>query len=565
MNFDFLSQRPTFVFFEWSKFDEMWFYLRQRPQHMARALVKLGWQVLFIEPPSPVGRDTLQVVSVGPHMFRVEPWAFATETIDRCVEQLHSVVPEATWLIHHPNWMPLLREHLQRAQRVIYDCMDYWVEFPGGGTALHRMEIELATKADLVLASAFSLYTRMKKCNPNTLYVSNAVNEDDYADVLPEADDLRSISGPRMLVVGYFGRWVDLDLIQFLARSRPDWSFVLVGPTEVSFNRLPQADNLFWLGKKPYESLGAYMHHCDVGLIPFKQTRLTCAVNPLKVHEYVACGLPVVSTFLPELLLFDDPAVKVTATYEQFLAALDDVVQNQPTPCGARGIQSGTWQEKMDILTVSLASPAQRTDDSSLHQYVDALSRISDDGLADGIAEELALAYYILGDWQAAANTNTADINLRRAALVRTGRFDEALALSAPMWTKEAFSRFFENDRPIPDLVTAYAFLENDELRRALDVLHGTSRSPLHSLLLGRLYAALGWFKESLDVFAQVVEQQFSLLQPYDFITIGDLCRETGLLDKAEEFYLHAGSLGLQEEVSQKLSNLYFTQSWGPA
>src|SRR5690606_25886854 len=107
--------------------------------------------------------------------------------------------------------------------------------------------------------------------------------------------------------------------ISFLASNRPLYSFVFVGDTVGC--KLPDLDNIYFLGKKKYDELGSYLKNARVAIIPFKETNLTACVTPLKYYEYMSAGIPVVSTMLPDLVHL--PGSKIVQDSVEFLSALD--------------------------------------------------------------------------------------------------------------------------------------------------------------------------------------------------------------------------------------------------
>jgi glycosyltransferase involved in cell wall biosynthesis len=185
--------------------------------------------------------------------------------------------------------------------RVIYHCVDEYSAFAGvPRDALRRMEQALVRRADLVLASSETLAAERRSLNPRTHFVSHGVDVAHFAQALdatlaPPADagDL-----PRP-VVGFFGliaEWIDLELLAEIARRRPSWTVVMIGKATVDTAPLRALPNVRLLGQKPYAMLPAYCRAFDVGLIPFRVDALTVRANPLKLREYLAAGLPVVST-----------------------------------------------------------------------------------------------------------------------------------------------------------------------------------------------------------------------------------------------------------------------------
>lgn len=555
---------PAFVFFEWALIAQTWSSLRQRPHHLATALAERGFQVIFVEPPSADGVDFLRILPIERGIFHVKPPLGPLSATKNWLEHLDTLLPDAPWIVHHPRWTPILRKYLSSPRTIVYDCMDDWPAFPGSEPEISLWEIELATKADLVLATAVSLYARMKAINPRTAYLSNAVYPKDFTDKLPIPVDLKHIPRPRILFVGLIGEWVDLDLIQFVAKARPDWSLVMIGPSGVPTPVLPCAQNIFWLGKKPYSELGAYMHHCDIGLIPFTQTRLTRAINPLKAHEYIASGLPVVSTFLPDLLLFDDPAIKVTSSYHGFLEALNQSLQQRLKPRGAVGIQSGSWDEKVALFLSWLNGTGTNLSDGILNRYAEALSALIEEDHSAEIAEDLALVHYIQGHYEQVLELAPAGSKLRQAALVRLGRYEEVPSeMSCAADSKALDSKRGRNLEFWPrEALAAHVLYSNGELTAALEVLNGANVfEPCHHLVFGRLYAAIGLLSEAVTAFALAAESRPSLLEAEDFITLGNCCRELGFDKDAEEFYVRAYELGLESEAETKLGGLYLDRA----
>jgi glycosyltransferase involved in cell wall biosynthesis len=212
------------------------------------------------------------------------------------------------------------------AERVVYYCVDDFAAFTGYNVALiSELERQTIAASDVVIATSAPLYEQRRRQHANTHLVPHGVDFDHFAaaaaipaDRLP--GELRDIPKP---VFGYFGLisdYVDLDLIAAAARRKPTWSFVLIGSARCDTSVLDGLSNVHLLGGKPYEDLPGYCRGFDVGLIPFRLSRLTRAVNPIKLREYLAAGLPVVSTPMPEVLRYT-PAVHTAETTDEFIAA----------------------------------------------------------------------------------------------------------------------------------------------------------------------------------------------------------------------------------------------------
>ncbi|HYV20139.1 MAG TPA: glycosyltransferase [Verrucomicrobiae bacterium] len=188
----------------------------------------------------------------------------------------------------------------------IYHCVDEYSAFTGvSRDAIARLERDFVRRADLVLTSSAQLASERVGLNPNTHFVSHGVDLAHFATALDGGieipAELRALPRP---VIGFFGLladWVDLDLVRDIALGRPDWSFALVGKQATGTGALRGLPNVHLLGQKPYALLPAYCRGFDVGIIPFRTSDLTLRANPLKLREYLAAGLPVVSTSLPEV------------------------------------------------------------------------------------------------------------------------------------------------------------------------------------------------------------------------------------------------------------------------
>ena len=129
-------------------------------------------------------------------------------------------------------------------------------------------------------------------------------------------------------MVGYIGSlhsWIDVELIEWLARQRPQWSFLLVGHAHVPLDALRALPNVHLAGAQPYPTLPGWARAFDAAIIPYRLNRQVANANPLKLREYLAAGLPVVSVRNPEIEKFAD-IVRIADSREDFLAGLDAAV-----------------------------------------------------------------------------------------------------------------------------------------------------------------------------------------------------------------------------------------------
>lgn len=173
-------------------------------------------------------------------------------------------------------------------------------------------ERRLIERVNRVVIHSPELLRRKGSINPETMFLPNGVDFDLYAAEWPEPQDLRDIPHPRVGYVGWLKRHLDWVMLLDLARATPDAHFVFIGPTSPHPDVLPFLEelrtlpNVHLLGGRPVDELPAYTRHIDVGIMPYVVNDYTRCIYPLKAHEYLAAGKPVVGTRLPSLELLAD-------------------------------------------------------------------------------------------------------------------------------------------------------------------------------------------------------------------------------------------------------------------
>jgi len=249
------------------------------------------------------------------------------------------------------------------AEAVVYYCVDDHSMFTGYDTArVLAEEQDLCRRADLVVTTSSVLQEAKRGFNPNTVLVPHGVDYEHFAratrDNLPEPPDLAGIPRPRLGFFGLIRDWVDVELCAAIARRRPEWRFVWIGDATFDLSEHRALPNMHFLGRRPYESLPAYCRGFDVGLIPFRVNELTKAVNPIKLREYLAAGLPVVSTPMPEVRLYEH-LIRVADGEAEFEAACAAALQdNAPSARRARceAMRSETWPAKVEAIGAELGA-----------------------------------------------------------------------------------------------------------------------------------------------------------------------------------------------------------------
>jgi glycosyltransferase involved in cell wall biosynthesis len=245
------------------------------------------------------------------------------------------------------------------AERVVYYCVDDFAAFSGYNARLtEALETRTIAASDVVITTSQELFDTRRRLHANTHLVPHGVDFEHFAaaadwpaDRLPA--DIARIPRPIFGYCGLISDYVDLELIAAAARRRPDWSFVLIGDATCPLEGLAKLPNVHVLGGRPYEALPAYCSCFDVGLIPFHMNRLVRAVNPIKLREYLAAGLPVVSAPMAAVMNYV-PAVFPAQTLDEFLAAGSAALQvRRPAERAARQdlMRRESWRCRVEDLS----------------------------------------------------------------------------------------------------------------------------------------------------------------------------------------------------------------------
>jgi len=238
-------------------------------------------------------------------------------------------------------------------KKKIYHCVD-WI---GGEEyiAKHGLASEehfVRNLADIVITTSEPLAKRLKKWNSNTTCIPNAADFSHFYGNHVEPDEYKSIPGKKIVYVGNIGLRIDYALIEKTAIEHPEWSFIFVGPKDPTYfkgQELEKLNNVHFLGKRAYKDLPAYMQHADVALIPFEKSTLTEFIYPLKLNEYLATGVPVVSSDFTDLSDFKS-AIDSYSSPEEFSQKIQSaIITNSPEKKAHREFiaKLNTWENRM--------------------------------------------------------------------------------------------------------------------------------------------------------------------------------------------------------------------------
>ncbi len=302
-----LMGRPLLVCFSHLR----WNFVFQRPQHvMTRAAV--DYDVVYIEEPLDAvdGQADWQIVKSGKvivatpllvpggsHDERVAAQARLVETL------LQGRVPAVVWY-----YTPMALEFSDTiaANVIVYDNMDELALFHGADSRIRQLEARLMARSDVVFTGGHSLYVAKRHLHDNIHPVPSSVDVAHFRrdPASPHADpaDQADIPHPRAGFFGVIDERMDMALVDAVVALSPEIQFVMVGPTvKIDPTSRPQRANIHWLGGKSYDELPTYLHHWDCGFMPFALNDATRFISPTKTPEFLAAGLGVVSTAIPDV------------------------------------------------------------------------------------------------------------------------------------------------------------------------------------------------------------------------------------------------------------------------
>lgn len=211
--------------------------------------------------------------------------------------------PLVRWY-YSPLMLPFSR-HIDSVCTV-YDCMDELANFRFAPPELVALERELFACADLVFTGGYSLYEAKRAFHDAIYPFPSSVDREHFAQARGEIGDpadQAALPHPRLGFFGVIDERMDLELIATLADARPDRTLVMVGPVvKIDEADLPRRPNIAYLGAKHYRDLPAYAAGWDAALMPFAINEATRFISPTKTPEYLAAGLPVVSTPITDVI-----------------------------------------------------------------------------------------------------------------------------------------------------------------------------------------------------------------------------------------------------------------------
>ena len=312
-----------------------WGWVYQRPQHLMMRAARDRHVYFHEEPICDAEVPTMHVTQLERNLQVVTPHIPAGLTHSATIELQRQLLNE--WMVNygiHPDtlwyYTPVALEFTSHmsAPTIVYDCMDELSAFSGAPPTLRAFERELFSRADVVFTGGISLYEAKRTLHNNVHAMPSCVDLDHFRSargVVGEQRLQRHLPRPRVGFCGVLDERLDLPLIEQTAAMNPSLTFVFVGPVcKIEESSLPKAENIHYLGPCAYADLPQLLAGWDVGWLPFALNDATRFISPTKTPEYLAAGLPVVSSPIKDVVRTwgDDGFVCIAATSSEFTEAL---------------------------------------------------------------------------------------------------------------------------------------------------------------------------------------------------------------------------------------------------
>jgi GT2 family glycosyltransferase/glycosyltransferase involved in cell wall biosynthesis len=294
----------------------------------------------------------------------------------------------AVFELPHPRFLPFLRHCSAAGVQSVFEMIDAWDSSLGGDWFSEAVYAEYVAESNTVVGTAKVLRDALvTRGRPDALYLPNACNEaifDSYRS-FPPPPDVDPVKRMILYFGSLYGEWFDWAAVAKAAELNSDANIYLIGDSQ---GRHGMPDNVVLLGSRNIEQLPAYLAMADVAILPFKPGHISDAVSPIKVFEYLAMGVPVVSLDLPEIRGYPNVHIASSATHFAELCAQE--LRGLMSTDGF--IMENTWAYRLDrILSPRRVSGSvsivvlMHNNESIIRRCLDSLKLHASDFAADVI------------------------------------------------------------------------------------------------------------------------------------------------------------------------------------
>ena len=350
-----------------------WNFVWQRPQHLfSRAAA--DYDTFFIEEPmfEPGAKPEMRWrrescgVNVGtPILPEGCTPSSATVLQRRLFDEFLRRRPRGRIALWYYTPMALPFSMHVRPDICIYDNMDELSAFRGASPRLIELERRLFQRADVVFTGGQSLFEAKRDRHRNIHAFPSSIDAVHFRAARlkrPDPDDQASIARPRLGFFGVIDERLDTDLLARAAEMKPEWQFVVIGPVvKIDPATLPHRPNIHWLGGKSYDQLPAYLAGWNLGIMPFALNESTRFISPTKTPEFLAAGLPVVSTAINDVVRpYGEMGLVEIASTPEDLVGKAETLLTRPGDAWLRSVDSHLAKTSWDLTWAAMKAEIER-------------------------------------------------------------------------------------------------------------------------------------------------------------------------------------------------------------
>jgi GT2 family glycosyltransferase len=320
-----------------------WSFRYQRPQHIASYFAKENYRVFYFNASFfPQGKTSseaknLDIISLDNKLGNLLYFTDFNLDLSQITEPLDKMIRtygirDCIMISEYPNWHPIT-DYLKKKYKfkLVVDYLDEFTAFSTTNSILLKYSNDFMKNSDLVIASSNYLYEKAREKDLNAVLIRNGTEFSHFNKALKEP----KIDRGKRPVIGYYGalaEWFDNEKVYYIASLEPGWDIVLIGDiSSPKLDKLNSLPNVNLLGEKNYIELPNYLKDFDVCIIPFLDSELIKAANPVKFYEYLSAGKKIVATEIPELLPYKEVFVYLTNDNEEFREYIRKCINNNDT------------------------------------------------------------------------------------------------------------------------------------------------------------------------------------------------------------------------------------------
>jgi teichuronic acid biosynthesis glycosyltransferase TuaH len=237
-------------------------------------------------------------------------------------------------------------------KKLVHRLADEKLGFKNFYGTLSKFEYDLIKESDILFATAQNLVEKASKVRDDVVYLPNGVKYNDFQkdEYLYPREFGMYKGAKKILYIGAIAEWLDKELIEYTVRSLPSVHFFFIGPDHGGLRGLEDYHNIHILGRRDYNSLPSYLNYSDLAIIPFKINKLTDAINPVKLFEYLATGTPTLTTNFKEINNIKGPFT-VAYNKEEFVEKAKGLVKSSKSSSLLKEYaKNNDWKDRFETI-----------------------------------------------------------------------------------------------------------------------------------------------------------------------------------------------------------------------